>query len=111
MSEIAKGLQKNDESNSNEDFQRCREAGGGNKSLCERDLTLCKDLEELVEASTIGDPMSPLLWTSKSTRNLADALKEDGHNVSHHTVARLLHKMEYSIQGNRKTKDGCAKQS
>ena len=106
ISEIAMGLQKNDESDDNEDIQRCRKAGGGNKPLCEKDLTLIKDLEGLLEASTIGDPMSPLLWTSKSTRKLADALKKKGHDVSHHTVARLLHKMKYSIQGNRKTKDG-----
>ncbi len=106
ISEISMGLQENDELDDNEGIQRCRKTGGGNKPLCEKDLTLIKDLEELLEASTIGDPMSPLLWTSKSTRNLADALKKNGHDVSHHTVARLLHKMEYSIQGNRKTKDG-----
>ena len=58
--------------------------------MTERDRTLLKDLQSLLEASTRGDPQSPLLWTSKSTRHLADALVHQGHHVSHDTVARLL---------------------
>jgi hypothetical protein len=50
--------------------------------------------------------MSPLLWTCKSTRNLADALSAQGHSVSHQTVAELLRDLDYSLQANRKTLEG-----
>jgi len=70
------------------------------------DATLIADLERLVDPSTRGDPMSPLRWTCKSTRQLAPALKEQGHEVSHPTVAALLHSLGYSLQVNRKTREG-----
>jgi hypothetical protein len=54
--------------------------------LSESDPTLLKDLQALLESSTRGDPQSPLLWNSKSTRHLADVLRRQGHVVSHHTV-------------------------
>lgn len=76
--------------------------------MTERDRTLLKDLQSLLEASTRGDPQSPLLWTSKSTRHLAEALVQQGHHVSHDTVARLLDELHYSLQANRKTKEGSA---
>jgi Rhodopirellula transposase DDE domain len=63
-------------------------------------------LEKLLASSTRGDPHSPLRWTSKSSRHLAAELDRMGHEVSHHTVARLLHQMDYSLQANRKTKEG-----
>jgi DDE family transposase len=65
-----------------------------------------RDLEALVEATTRGDPQSPLRWTCKSTRNLAAELNRLGHRVSHVTVAALLHDLDYSLQANRKTKEG-----
>jgi hypothetical protein len=83
-----------------------RRAGGGRRCLSESDPTLLKDLQALLESSTRGDPQSPLLWNSKSTRHLADALRRQGHVVSHHTVARLLDALDYSLQGNRKTREG-----
>src|ERR671930_2198682 len=67
---------------------RC--AGGGRRCLSESDPTLLKDLQALLESSTRGDPQSPLRWNSKSTRHLADALRRQGHVVSHHTVAPCL---------------------
>ena len=76
--------------------------------MTEHDRTLLKDLQSLLESSTRGDPPSPLLWTSKSTRHLADALVQQGHHVSHDTVARLLDALHYSLQANRKTKEGSA---
>ena len=85
---------------------RVRRSGGGQRRVTERDRTLLKDLQSLLEASTRGDPQSPLLWTSKSTRHLADALVHQGHHVSHDTVARLLDELHYSLQANRKTKEG-----
>src|SRR5512143_306186 len=69
---------------------RIRRTGGGRHRLTTRDLTLLKDLQDLVDPATRGDPMSPLLWTCKSTRHLAAALGTLGHDVSHQTVARLL---------------------
>ena len=87
---------------------RIRRPGGGRKRLSESDCTLRKDLEELVDPATRGHPQSPLLWTCKSTRNLADALTEKGHDVSHQTVARLLQEMDYNLQVNRKTKEGAS---
>jgi hypothetical protein len=69
---------------------------------------LVKDLEALVEATTRGDPQSPLRWTCKSTRNLAAELNHQGHTVSYRTVAALLHDLDYSLQANRKTKEGAS---
>jgi len=83
-----------------------RRAGGGRRGLSESDPTLLKDLQALLESSTRGDPPSPLRWNSKSTRHLADALRRQGPVVSHHTVARLLEALDYSLQGNRKTREG-----
>ena len=70
--------------------RRVRHGGGGRHRVTEQDHTLLKDLPSLLEASTRGDPPSPLLWTSKSTRHLAEALGHQGHRVRHDTVARLL---------------------
>src|SRR3989337_311720 len=68
-----------------------------------RALGLTAALEELVEPVTRGDPESPLRWTSKSTRHLAEELSTQGYEVSHTLIAGLLHDLEYSLQANRKT--------
>jgi hypothetical protein len=86
--------------------RRIRRAGGGRLPLAESDPRLLRDLRRLVDPATRGDPMSPLLWTCKSTRNLADALVEMGHDLSHQTVGRLLTDLGYSLQSNRKTEEG-----
>ncbi len=83
-----------------------RRPGGGRKRLAEEDRTLLTDLETLVNPSTRGDPQSPLRWTCKSTRNLAGALVDRGHRVSHQTVARLLQASGYNLQVNRKNREG-----
>ncbi len=70
------------------------------------DETLLSDLKRLVDGETRGDPERPLLWTSKSVRELAKGLRELGHEVSYRTVARLLHSLGFSLQANRKTKEG-----
>ena len=85
---------------------RVRRTGGGRPRLITRDCSLLKDLKDLVDPATRGDPMSPLLWTCKSTRHLAEALRTSGHNVSHQTVARLLTDSGYNLQVNRKTEEG-----
>ncbi|HEX8069195.1 MAG TPA: ISAzo13 family transposase [Pyrinomonadaceae bacterium] len=87
---------------------RVRKAGGGRRALTETDPTLLADLQALVAGDARGDPESPLLWTAKSVRTLAGALREQGHRVSHETVAKLLRGMGYSLQANRKTKEGAS---
>jgi hypothetical protein len=85
---------------------RIRREGGGRPRLIACDRSLLNDLKRLVDPATRGDPMSPLLWTCKSTRHLAEALGTLGHAVSRQTVARLLEELGYSLQGNRKTEEG-----
>jgi transposase len=85
---------------------RQRRPGGGCKPILEKDPSLRFDLEALVEPTTRGDPESPLRWTCKSLRRLAAALIEKGHRISYPVVGKLLHEMGYSLQANRKTKEG-----
>jgi transposase len=83
-----------------------RAPGGGRKKSVDKDPALLSDLENLIEPTTRGDPESPLHWTSKSTRNLAEELKKMGHKVTHARVADMLHMLGYSLQVNRKTIEG-----
>src|SRR4051795_2420465 len=85
---------------------RLRVAGGGRLRATDADPGLAESLERLVDPATRGDPMSPLRWTCKSTAQLAEALKLQGHTVSHQTVALLLNELGYSLQANRKTREG-----
>jgi Rhodopirellula transposase DDE domain len=85
---------------------RIRKPGGGRKRTVEADATLRADLESLIDPVTRGDPESPLRWTSKSVRKLADELNRMGHQTSHRMVAALLQEMGYSLQANRKTLEG-----
>ena len=85
---------------------RVRRAGGGRKRVTTIDPTLTSALEALLADATRGDPQSPLRWTCKSTRALADALRAAAHPVSHTTVGRLLGAMGYSLQANRKMEEG-----
>lgn len=91
-----------------ESWRRIRKSGGGRKRLTASDHALLSALESLVEPTTRGDPMMPLRWTCKSTRNLAQELRRGGHTVSHMTVARLLEELQYSLQGTRKTLEGAS---
>jgi len=88
------------------DAGRVRKPGGGRHALTDLDKTLLKDLERLVEAGRRGDPESLLVWTSKSVRHLAAALREQGHEVHFTTVAKLLRLLGYSLQANAKTREG-----
>lgn len=83
-----------------------RRKGGGRKELTEKDPTLLEDLERLLDPVTRGDPMSPLRWTCKSTKKLAKELNNQGHKIGERKVAQLLYKLGYSLQSNRKTKEG-----
>jgi len=86
--------------------QRVRRPGAGRKPAIVTDPTLMPDLEALVEPTTRGDPQSPLRWTCKSVRRLAQALQAQGHRVSRTLVGELLNAAGYSLQANRKTKEG-----
>ena len=86
--------------------RRIRAKGGGRKKLSDKDATLLRDLDALVEPTARGDPMSPLRWTCKSTPRLAQDLTKLGHEVSQRSVCDLLAQLNYSLQSTRKTREG-----
>lgn len=88
--------------------RRMRRPGGGRKRTAATDVSLVHDLEQLVDPDSRGDPESPLRWTCKSVRKLAAELQRQGHAVSHRLVAELLRELGYSLQANRKTREGNA---
>ena len=85
---------------------RVRNPGGGRKKVEDGDFGLLRRLKAIVEETTAGDPMSPLKWTSKSTRTIAAELTRSGHGVSSVTVGRCLEDMGYTLQANVKTREG-----
>ena len=85
---------------------RVRRAGAGRKKVTVRDPELLDAIAYLIEPETRGDPESPLRWTCKSTRAVAEQLSKAGHAVSHVKIAQLLHDQGYSLQSNRKTEEG-----
>jgi hypothetical protein len=87
---------------------RVRRPGGGRRPLAETDPDLLAALETLIEPTTRGDPESPLRWTCKSIRRLADELTRENHPVGAITVAKLLRQAGYSLQANRKTREGAS---
>jgi len=88
------------------DKNKIRKPGGGRKKLRDKYPTLLYDLELLVEPLSRGDPESPLRWTCKSVRNLAEELNKKGYPLSFRTICDLLVELDYSLQSNRKTKEG-----
>jgi hypothetical protein len=86
--------------------ERSRGPGGGRKRAEDRDPDLSAALDKLVDPDSRGDPMTPLRWTSKSLRSLADQLRTQGHQASASLVQRLLHEAGYSLQANSKTLEG-----
>jgi hypothetical protein len=88
------------------DAGRVRARGAGRKALSEIDPGLLEALEGLVRDEARGDPESPLLWTAKSVRHLARALREQGHEIHFTSVPKYLRALDFSMQGNRKTKEG-----
>lgn len=83
-----------------------RRPGGGGPTLTEKDPTLLEDLRLLVEPATMGDPMRPLMWVSKSHAKLAAALREAGHKIADSSIPKLLGLLRYRRQVNRKTLEG-----
>jgi len=86
--------------------ERIRRPGAGRRKILDINPKLKKNLESLIEPYSRGDPESPLRWTTKSLRKLSSELKEMNNNVSHEYIAYLLRSMKYSLQSNRKTKEG-----
>lgn len=85
---------------------RVRQPGGGRKSLSVKMPGLVEELDSLVEPTSKGDPMSSVRWICKSTRTIADELDKRGMHISHVAISQLLHKLGYSLQGNRKAEEG-----
>ena len=97
MKEIASGAGPSD---------RVRAPGAGRRFLIDEQPGLLQDLDDLVEPESRGDPMSALRWTSKSTENLAGALRDKGYRISADSVGRLLKAMDYSLQAPAKQLEG-----
>ena len=109
MNTVRRGLQELAERAAHPDVAvsaRVRRVGGGRLRQTQLDPDLLVALERLIEPTTRGDPESPLRWTCKSTTRLARELTAQGHPVSASTVGRLLRAADYSLQSNRKTKEG-----
>lgn len=107
-STIRKGIRQLTEQSKSEPLpvDRSRRKGGGRKGILHYDPEIAEALESLIDPVTRGDPESPLRWTCKSTRRLADELTEKQHQISPRKVAELLHQLGYSLQANRKTREG-----
>jgi len=88
---------------------RVRRPGGGRKRLEQTDRGLTRSLERIMKENTAGDPMSLLRWTNKSTTAIAEELSRQGHPVSHETVRQRLGELGYSLQANRKNKEGLSR--
>lgn len=88
---------------------KVRKKGGGRKSNAEKDPELIQDINSIVSPATRGHPENPLLWSSKSTQNIADILNTNGHRASERLVARVLeNQLGFSLQSNKKTKEGAS---
>lgn len=103
---VSKGVEELEQAPRSEGGTRSRRPGGGRKPAQVKDPGLLAALDALVDPDTRGDPESPLRWTCKSTRQLADALTAQGHPVSHRVVGGLLRRLGYSLQGNAKALEG-----
>ena len=86
--------------------KKIRKSGGGRKKAIDKNPDIEKHLLALVEPTVRGEPQSPLLWTTKSLRKLANELKKMNFNVSHTVVGNILKENKFSLQANRKTDEG-----
>ena len=102
---IIKGLKELQEK---KDFtsNRIRISGGGRKNIKDSNTALIKQIKKILDETTLGDPMSALKWTCKSTRKIAEELEKQGFSISQKTVCNLLNELEYSLQANKKVLSG-----
>ena len=108
---INKGIEELESSEKpygSEKRKKIRKPGGGRKTQKESQPGMVEALERIVSPHTLGDPMKPLLWTSKSLRKIQRELKGQGFNVGHVTIGEILKSKDYSLQGNKKTHEGGA---
>ncbi len=103
-----KELESGIKSSATDKVKKIRRSGGGRKSREESQPGIVEALERIVNPHTLGDPMNPLLWTSKSLRKIQLELKEQNYNVGHVTIGEILKSKGYSLQGNKKTHEGGA---
>jgi len=103
---VLSGMREIEEARHICDLTRVRGLGGGRKANVQKDNSLQSDIANIVESSTRGDPESALLWSSKSTRKIAEQLNKKTLRASHSLVCTILNKMGFSLQGNRKVKEG-----
>jgi hypothetical protein len=101
-----KELENSDNNKLSQNLERIRNEGGGRKNIVEKQPEIWEELEKLIEPYTRGDPESPLRWTCKSTRKLADSLNKEGFKISHVKVAEILSSNGYSLKSNKKTLEG-----
>ena len=99
-------LSTNQENIDTSSQKRVRQKGGGRKKKSELDGDIKKTIFEIVSPHTMGNPMNPLVWTSKSLRKISELVKERGYNISHKLVGVILSEEGYSLQSNRKTDEG-----
>lgn len=85
---------------------RIRKIGGGRKKIVEKNPQIKEKIQEILDENTAGDPMSPLKWTNKSTYTITDELRSQDHRISEDTVGRLIKQSGYTLQLNRKSKEG-----
>lgn len=100
---IRKGIKELQDSNLSK-YKTVRKKGAGRKKAIDKQQGLSESLESLVDPATCGDPESPLRWTSKSVRKLAQELRNQGYKICFKTAATLLKELGYSLQANKKTK-------
>jgi transposase len=103
---IARGEKEIKGSNIEVEKGRIRKTGGGRKKEVSKNLGLVDAIKQIVEPYTVGDPESLLLWTSKSVRKIKELLENQGYKISHELIRQILQESGYSLQTNRKTKEG-----
>jgi len=106
MDTIRKGIKEiKSEENIKSKFGRLRKKGGGRKKIIDKNPNVKKEIENILEDNTAGDPMSKLKWTNKSTYKIADELKNKNKNISEDSVGRIIKQLGYSLQANIKSKE------
>jgi len=106
MDTIRKGIHEIQTKSDIKKIGRLRRVGGGRKKIVKKNPKIKQNIESILEENTAGDPMSSLKWTNKSTYAIARELNEKGQNISEDTVGRIIKKEKYTLQSNRKSKEG-----
>jgi len=105
MNTIRKGIEEI-KSDKMKILKRIRKKGGGRKKISDSHPELKKELKKIMQESTAGDPMTNMVWTTKSSRNIREILNNKGFKISYQTIIRILKKENYTLKANLKTKEG-----